>query len=173
MIRISAGKNTDIRITWRRKIIWFTKICIFYSSCDTSIAKKNIDRRIMWRRKNFNFPKIFIKLPPRKMYIYNLWMASRFCIHYIIFISRPETSSENENKCTDFLQIKIFYPKTPLNCPGLFKRFSLGGVLLTSGILSSASHASYLTESILSSASYCAVLFGANSRGGVLCGRAR
>ena len=67
-------------------------------------------------------------------------MTSSFCIHYIIYISSAETSSENENKCTDFSQIKIFYAKTPLNCAALFQRFSLGGVLLTSGILSSASY---------------------------------
>ena len=67
-------------------------------------------------------------------------MASSFCIHYIIYISWAETSSENENKCTDFSQIEIFYAKTLLNCAALFQRFSLGGVLLTSGILSSASY---------------------------------
>ena len=55
-------------------------------------------------------------------------------------VSPSETSTEKRNELTDFQRELKNRPKIILNCSVASRRFVRGGVLLTEGILSSASY---------------------------------
>ena len=91
-------------------------------------------------KKNLNF-RTFSSNFPQENLMSRVYVWSRGCAYTIFFFfSRAENLNDVKNEFTDLLEIKNFYPKTLLNCAALFQRLSLGGVLLTSGNLSSASH---------------------------------